>query len=93
VLSQRALPRPLHPEPYGPRIRHSRPAGMPARVLPHDAKVSVVTTVYNGQPYFDGRSRASSRRASTTVEYIIVDDARLIGRPELLREVAAGMHA
>jgi glycosyltransferase involved in cell wall biosynthesis len=52
-------------------------------------RVSVVTTVYNGEPYFDRAVPSILAQTFDDFEYIIVDDGSIDRTPELLREVAA----
>jgi glycosyltransferase EpsE len=52
-------------------------------------RVSVVTTVYNGEPYFDRAIPGILGQTFEDFEYIIVDDGSSDRTPELLREVAA----
>ena len=52
-------------------------------------RVSVVTTVYNGEPYFDRAVPGILAQTFDDFEYIIVDDGSADRTPELLREVAA----
>jgi glycosyltransferase involved in cell wall biosynthesis len=53
-------------------------------------KVSVVTTVFNGEPYFDRAIPSILGQTFEDFEYIIVDDGSTDRTAELLREVAAG---
>jgi glycosyltransferase EpsE len=52
-------------------------------------RVSVVTTVYNGEPYFDRAIPGILEQTFEDFEYIIVDDGSTDRTPGLLREVAA----
>lgn len=52
-------------------------------------RVSVVTTVYNGEPYFDRAIPGILTQTFEDFEYIIVDDGSTDRTAELLREVAA----
>lgn len=52
-------------------------------------RVSVVTTVYNGEPYFDRAIPGILAQTFDDFEYLIVDDGSTDRTPELLREVAA----
>jgi glycosyltransferase EpsE len=51
-------------------------------------KVSVVTTVFNGEPYFDRAVPGILGQTLQDFEYIIVDDGSTDRTPGLLREVA-----
>jgi glycosyltransferase involved in cell wall biosynthesis len=51
-------------------------------------RVSVVTTVYNGQPYFDRAIPGILAQTFTDFEFIIVDDGSSDGTLERLRELA-----
>ena len=52
-------------------------------------KVSVVTPVYNGEPYFDRAVPTILGQTYDDFEFIIVDDGSQDRTPELLRELAA----
>jgi glycosyltransferase EpsE len=52
-------------------------------------RVSVVTTVYNGEPYFDRAVPSILGQTFADFEYIIVDDGSTDRTAELLQEVAA----
>ena len=52
-------------------------------------RVSVVTTVYNGEPYFDRAIPGILGQTFKDFEYIMVDDGSTDRTGELLREVAA----
>ena len=52
-------------------------------------RVSVVTTVYNGEPYFDRAIPGILAQTFEDFEYIIVEDGSTDRTAELLREVAA----
>ena len=52
-------------------------------------RVSVVTTVYNGEPYFDRGIPGILAQTYDDFEFLIVDDGSTDRTPELLREVAA----
>jgi glycosyltransferase EpsE len=52
-------------------------------------RVSVVTTVYNGEPYFDRAIPGILAQTFKDFEYIIVEDGSTDRTAELLREVAA----
>jgi len=52
-------------------------------------RVSVVTTVYNGEPYFDRAIPGILGQTFEDFEYIIVDDGSTDRTPRLLRQVAA----
>jgi glycosyltransferase EpsE len=51
-------------------------------------RVSVVTTVYNGEPYFDRALPGILSQTFEDFEYVIVDDGSTDRTPELLREAA-----
>jgi glycosyltransferase involved in cell wall biosynthesis len=51
-------------------------------------KVSVVSTVYNGEPYFDRAIPGILGQSYDDLEFIIVDDGSQDRTPELLRELA-----
>ena len=51
-------------------------------------RVSVVTTVYNGEPYFDRAIPGILGQTFTDFEWIVVDDGSTDRTPELLRELA-----
>lgn len=52
-------------------------------------KVSVVTTVYNGEPYMDRAVPSILGQTFRDFEWIIVDDGSQDGTPELLKRLAA----
>lgn len=52
-------------------------------------KVSVVTTVYNGEAYFDRAVPGILAQSFEDLEFIVVDDGSQDRTPQLLREVAA----
>lgn len=52
-------------------------------------RVSVVTTVYNGESYFDRAIPGILRQTYDDFELIVVDDGSVDRTPELLREIAA----
>ena len=51
-------------------------------------RVSVVTTVYNGEPYFDRAIPGILAQTFEDFEFILVDDGSSDRTPELLRELA-----
>jgi glycosyltransferase involved in cell wall biosynthesis len=51
-------------------------------------RVSVVTTVYNGEPYFDRAIPGILGQTYTDFEWIVVDDGSTDRTPELLRDLA-----
>ncbi|MEH2364548.1 glycosyltransferase family 2 protein [Nostoc sp.] len=51
-------------------------------------RISVVTTVYNGEPYFDRAIPSILNQTYTDFEWIIVDDGSTDATPQLLAEVA-----
>jgi glycosyltransferase EpsE len=51
-------------------------------------RVSVVTTVYNGEAYFDRAVPGILGQSYDDLEFIIVDDGSRDRTPELLRELA-----
>jgi glycosyltransferase EpsE len=52
-------------------------------------KVSVVTTIYNGEPYFDRAIPGILSQSFEDFEFILVDDGSHDRTPEMLRELAA----
>jgi glycosyltransferase involved in cell wall biosynthesis len=52
-------------------------------------KVSVVTTVYNGEPYFDRAIPSILQQSYRDFEFILVDDGSTDRTAELLRQAAA----
>jgi glycosyltransferase involved in cell wall biosynthesis len=52
-------------------------------------RVSVVTTVYNGEPYVDRAIPGILGQTFTDFEYILVDDGSTDRTPEILRELAS----
>jgi glycosyltransferase EpsE len=52
-------------------------------------KVSVVTTVYNGEPYVDRAIPSILGQTFTDFEWVLVDDGSQDRTPEILRDVAA----
>jgi glycosyltransferase EpsE len=52
-------------------------------------RVSVVTTVYNGEPYADRAIPGILAQTFTDFEYILVDDGSTDRTPEILRDLAA----
>jgi glycosyltransferase involved in cell wall biosynthesis len=55
-------------------------------------RVSVVTTVYNGEPYFDRAVPSILSQTFKDFEWIIVDDGSQDRTPEFLHELASGDH-
>jgi glycosyltransferase EpsE len=51
-------------------------------------KLSVVTTVYNGEQYFDRAIPSILNQTYSDFEWIIVDDGSTDATPQLLAEVA-----
>ena len=51
-------------------------------------RVSVVTTVYNGEPYFDRAIPGILAQTFADFEWILVDDGSEDGPPEILRDLA-----
>ena len=60
-------------------------AGLPAK----SPRVSVVTTVFNGEPYVDRAIPGILAQTFADFEYIVVDDGSTDRTPEILRELAA----
>src|SRR5918995_649348 len=52
-------------------------------------KVSVVTTVYNGEPYVDRAIPGILGQTFSDFEWILVDDGSQDRTPEILRDLAA----
>ena len=51
-------------------------------------RLSVVTTVYNGEPYFDRAVPSILSQTYEDFEYIIVDDGSTDRTPEFLGDIA-----
>ena len=60
-------------------------AGLPGKT----PRVSVVTTVYNGEPYVDRAIPGILSQTFEDFEYILVDDGSTDRTPEILRELAS----